>query len=125
MTTADALPEDMPSLRAAAVALIAERDALLSRIERMQLIIGVRVAAEQETHRAAGAAYPGSVPVTPGAPALRSESRGSWPFRSTPEFPDTGRRPEFAGFLLWQNPVAKGRVSRQFLRRTLPCPLAM
>jgi transposase len=39
MTTADALPEDMPGLRAAAVALIAERDALLSRIERMQLII--------------------------------------------------------------------------------------
>jgi transposase len=39
MTTADALPEDMPGLRAAARALIAERDALLGRIERMQLII--------------------------------------------------------------------------------------
>ena len=38
MTTADALPEDMPGLRAAARALIAERDALLGRIERMQLI---------------------------------------------------------------------------------------
>src|SRR6185437_2920607 len=39
MTTADALPEDVPGLRAAVQALIAERDALLSRIERMQLII--------------------------------------------------------------------------------------
>jgi transposase len=39
MTAADALPEDVPGLRAAAVALIAERDALLDRIERMQLII--------------------------------------------------------------------------------------
>ena len=39
MTTADALPEDMPGLRAAARALIAERDELLRRIERMQLII--------------------------------------------------------------------------------------
>ena len=39
MTTADALPEDMPGLRAAALALIAERDALLRRIERMHLII--------------------------------------------------------------------------------------
>ena len=36
MTTADALPEDMPGLRAAVQALTAERDALLSRIERMQ-----------------------------------------------------------------------------------------
>jgi transposase len=39
MTTADALPEDMPGLRAAALALITERDALLRRIERMHLII--------------------------------------------------------------------------------------
>ena len=39
MTTAEALPEDIPGLRAAARALIAERDALLDRIERMQLII--------------------------------------------------------------------------------------
>jgi transposase len=39
MTTADALPEDMPSLRAVALALIAERDELLHRIERMHHII--------------------------------------------------------------------------------------
>src|SRR5947208_14248345 len=39
MTTADALPEDMPGLRAAALALLAERDALLRRVERMRLII--------------------------------------------------------------------------------------
>jgi transposase len=39
MTTADALPEDMPSLRAAALALIAERDELLRRVERMHHII--------------------------------------------------------------------------------------
>jgi hypothetical protein len=39
MTTADALPEDMPSLRAMALALIAERDELLHRIERMHHII--------------------------------------------------------------------------------------
>src|SRR3954470_17850155 len=39
MTTADALPEDMPGLRAAALVLIAERDELLRRIERMHLII--------------------------------------------------------------------------------------
>ena len=39
MTTADALPEDMPGLRAAALALIAERDELLRRIERMHHII--------------------------------------------------------------------------------------
>ena len=39
MTTADALPEDMPGLRAAALALITERDELLRRIERMHLII--------------------------------------------------------------------------------------
>jgi len=39
MTTADALPEDMPSLRAAALALLAERDELLRRVERMHQII--------------------------------------------------------------------------------------
>jgi len=39
MTTADALPEDMPSSRAAALALIAERDELLRRVERMHHII--------------------------------------------------------------------------------------
>ena len=39
MTTADALPEDMPSLRAAALALLAERDELLRRVERMRQII--------------------------------------------------------------------------------------
>jgi transposase len=39
MTTANALPEDLPSLRAAALALIAERDELLRRIERMHHII--------------------------------------------------------------------------------------
>jgi transposase len=39
MTTADALPEDVPGLRAAALALIAERDELLRRIERMHHII--------------------------------------------------------------------------------------
>lgn len=39
MTTADALPGDMPGLRAAALALIAERDELLRRIERMRQII--------------------------------------------------------------------------------------
>ncbi len=39
MTTADALPGDMPSLRATALALIAERDELLHRIERMRHII--------------------------------------------------------------------------------------
>jgi len=39
MRTADALPEDMPSLRAVALALIAERDELLHRIERMHHII--------------------------------------------------------------------------------------
>jgi transposase len=39
MTTADALPEDLPSLRAAALALIAERDELLRRVERMHHII--------------------------------------------------------------------------------------
>src|SRR5947209_1583876 len=39
MTTADALPEDMRSLRAAAMALIAERDELLRRVERMRQII--------------------------------------------------------------------------------------
>jgi hypothetical protein len=32
MTTADALPGDMPGLRAAALALIAERDELLRRV---------------------------------------------------------------------------------------------
>lgn len=37
--TADTLPEDMPSLRAAALALVAERDELLRRIERMRHII--------------------------------------------------------------------------------------
>lgn len=39
MTTAEALPGDMPSLRAAALALIAERDELLRRVERMRQII--------------------------------------------------------------------------------------
>jgi transposase len=39
MTTADALPEDLPSLRAAALALIAERDELRCRVERMHHII--------------------------------------------------------------------------------------
>src|ERR1700760_1002704 len=39
MTTADALPEDLPSLRAAALALIAERDELRRRVERMHHII--------------------------------------------------------------------------------------
>src|SRR2546421_7398249 len=39
MTTADTLPEDMPGLRATALALIAERDELLRRIERMHHII--------------------------------------------------------------------------------------
>ena len=39
MTTADALPGDMPGLRAAALALIAERDELLCRVERMRQII--------------------------------------------------------------------------------------
>jgi len=39
MTTADALPEDLPSLRAAALALLAERDELLRRVERMHDII--------------------------------------------------------------------------------------
>jgi hypothetical protein len=39
MTTADPLPEDMPSLRAVALALIAERDELLHCIERMHHII--------------------------------------------------------------------------------------
>jgi hypothetical protein len=39
MTPADALPEDLPHLRAAALALIAERDELLRRIERMHDII--------------------------------------------------------------------------------------
>lgn len=39
MTTADVLPEDMPGLRAAALALLAERDELLRRVERMHHII--------------------------------------------------------------------------------------
>ncbi len=39
MTTADALPEDVPGLRAAALALIAERDELRRRVERMHHII--------------------------------------------------------------------------------------
>jgi transposase len=39
MMTPDALPEDMPGLRAAALALLAERDELLRRIERMHHII--------------------------------------------------------------------------------------
>ena len=39
MTTADALPGDMSGLRAAALALIAERDELLRRVERMRQII--------------------------------------------------------------------------------------
>lgn len=39
MTTADALPEDMPGLRAAALALLAERDELLRRVDRMHHII--------------------------------------------------------------------------------------
>src|SRR5947209_11856983 len=39
MTTADALPEDVPGLRTAALELIAERDELLRRVERMHDII--------------------------------------------------------------------------------------
>ncbi len=39
MRTADTLPGDMPGLRATALALIAERDELLRRIERMHHII--------------------------------------------------------------------------------------
>ena len=39
MTTADALPEDIPGLRAAALALLAERDELLRRVDRMHHII--------------------------------------------------------------------------------------
>lgn len=39
MTTADALPGDMPGLRAAALALIAERDELLRRVERMRQLL--------------------------------------------------------------------------------------
>jgi hypothetical protein len=39
MQTLDALPKDMPGLRAAALALIAERDELLRRIEQMHHII--------------------------------------------------------------------------------------
>ena len=39
MTTVDALPEDMPGLRAAALALLAERDELLRRVDRMHHII--------------------------------------------------------------------------------------
>jgi transposase len=38
-TAADALPQDLPSLRAAALALLAERDELLRRVERMRHII--------------------------------------------------------------------------------------
>ena len=41
MATGDALPEDMPGLRAAALALLAERDELLRRVERMHDIIRV------------------------------------------------------------------------------------
>jgi transposase len=39
MITADTLPEDMPGLRSVALALLAERDELLRRIERMRHII--------------------------------------------------------------------------------------
>jgi transposase len=39
MATADVLPEDMPGLRAAALALLAERDELLRRVERTYHII--------------------------------------------------------------------------------------
>ena len=39
MTTTEALPEDMPGLRAAALALLAERDELLRRVDRMHHII--------------------------------------------------------------------------------------
>jgi transposase len=39
MTTPDVLPEDMASLRAVTLALIAERDELLRRVERMHHII--------------------------------------------------------------------------------------
>ena len=38
MTTADALPEDMSGLRAAALALLAERDELLRGVDRMHHI---------------------------------------------------------------------------------------
>ena len=41
MATGDALPEDMPGLRAAALVLLAERDELLRRVERMHDIIRV------------------------------------------------------------------------------------
>jgi Transposase C of IS166 homeodomain len=50
MTTADALPEDMPSLRAAALALIAERDELLRRVERMHHIIRQFQRAQYDRH---------------------------------------------------------------------------
>jgi hypothetical protein len=36
MATVDALPEDMPGLRAAALVLLAERDELLRRVERIE-----------------------------------------------------------------------------------------
>lgn len=39
MTTADALPEDMPGLRAVALRLLAERDELTRRVEAMHHII--------------------------------------------------------------------------------------
>ena len=39
MTTADALPEDMPGLRAVALALLVERDELIRRVEAMHHII--------------------------------------------------------------------------------------
>ena len=39
MTTADALPADMPGLRAAALALLAERDELLRRVDRIDLAV--------------------------------------------------------------------------------------
>ena len=68
-------------------------------------------AGEQKTHIAARTACPDSVPAPPVTPALRSESRGTWPFRRTPEFPDTGTP---AGGR-WLFSVAKlGRKTRNF-----------
>ena len=68
-------------------------------------------AGEQKTHIAAGTACPDSVPAPPVTPALRSESRGTWPFCRTPEFPDIGTPAE----IRWLFAVAKlGRKRRNF-----------
>jgi len=50
MATGDALPEDMPGLRAAALVLLAERDELLRRVERMHDIIRVLQRAQFGRH---------------------------------------------------------------------------